>query len=220
MSEATPVDDIAADAIRYRLMLRNEAEATLQALTVRILRAMSMPNGSQIHIEADGSMVAMAPGSTSSPTGSGRVANRQKMNATNPSHLHELLLACGFDPAQLRCITQQSMGTGLSAITQATDPAERARAIVDYATRYTLLRELTATVLTAGADKPVMQNILLDDNMTLEDDRNSTTLDVVRLEHKVERLTDKVDGLTSVVANLSATMNTILQRPRRRTTSL
>lgn len=61
MSEATPVDDIAADAIRYRLMLRNEAEATLQALTVRVLRAMSMPNGSQIHIEADGSMVAVAP---------------------------------------------------------------------------------------------------------------------------------------------------------------
>ena len=35
MSDATPIDDIAADAIRYRLMLRNEAEATLQALTAR-----------------------------------------------------------------------------------------------------------------------------------------------------------------------------------------
>lgn len=128
-----------------------------------------------------------------------------------PQRLHELLLACGFDPAQLERITQQSMGTGLDAITQATDPAERARAIVDYAARYGLLRELTATILSAGADKPVMQNILLDDNMTLEDNRNSTALDVVRLEHKVERLADKVDGLTSVVANLSATMNAILQ---------
>jgi len=69
MTDATPIDDIHADAIRYRLMLRNEAEATLQALTARILRNMNMPDGSQIRIEADGSMVAVAPGSTSSPTG-------------------------------------------------------------------------------------------------------------------------------------------------------
>ncbi|MBP8291375.1 MAG: hypothetical protein KAX65_01305 [Caldilineaceae bacterium] len=61
MSEATPLDDIAADAIRYRLMLRNEAEATLQALMLRVLRSMNMPNGSQIRIEEDGSMVAVAP---------------------------------------------------------------------------------------------------------------------------------------------------------------
>lgn len=61
MSDATPIDDIAADAIRYRLMLRNEAEATLQARTSRILRSMSMPDGWQIRIEANGSMVAVTP---------------------------------------------------------------------------------------------------------------------------------------------------------------
>jgi len=61
MSEPCPLDDIQADAIRYRLMLRNEAEATLQALMLRVLRAMNMPNGSQIRIEEDGSMVAVAP---------------------------------------------------------------------------------------------------------------------------------------------------------------
>ena len=127
-----------------------------------------------------------------------------------PQRLHDLLLACGFDPAQLERITQQSMGTGLDAITQATDPAERARAIVEYATRYNLIRELTATVLTAGSDKPALQNVLLDDNMSLEDGK-STALDVVRLEHKVERLSDKVDGLTSVVSTLSATLNAVLQ---------
>lgn len=123
-----------------------------------------------------------------------------------PARLHELLLACGFDLAQLERITQQSMGTALSAITTATDPAERARAIVDYAARYGLIRELSATVLTAGADKPVLQNVLLDDNMTLEDGRNSTALDVVRLEHKVERLADKVDALAGAVATLSAAL--------------
>lgn len=61
MTDATPIDDIAADAIRYRLMLRNEAEATLQARTARILRSMNMPEGSQIRIEANGDMVAVAP---------------------------------------------------------------------------------------------------------------------------------------------------------------
>lgn len=61
MTDFTPIDDIHADAIRYRLMLRNEAEATLKALTTRILRMMPMPDGSQIRIEADGSMVAVAP---------------------------------------------------------------------------------------------------------------------------------------------------------------
>lgn len=122
-----------------------------------------------------------------------------------PTRLHELLLACGFDPAQLERITQQSMGTGLEAITTATDPAERAMAIVEYASRYNLIRELTATVLTAGSDRPVMQNVLLDDNMSLEDGKG-TALDVVRLEHKVERLSDKVEALAGAVAALSAAL--------------
>jgi len=122
-----------------------------------------------------------------------------------PQRLHDLLLACGFDPAQLERITQQSMGTGLDAITTATDPVERARAIVDYATRYGLIRELTATVLTAGSDKPVMQNVLLDDNMSLDDGRTtqSTAIDLVRLEGKVERIAERVNELANVVTTLS-----------------
>lgn len=42
-------------------MLRNEAEATLQALIARILRSMAMPENSTVRIEPDGSMVAVAP---------------------------------------------------------------------------------------------------------------------------------------------------------------
>ena len=64
MSAETPLDDIHADAIRYRLMLRNEAEATLQALIARILRSMAMPEGSTVRIEANGDMVAVAPDAT------------------------------------------------------------------------------------------------------------------------------------------------------------
>ena len=96
---------------------------------------------------------------------------------------------------QLDRITQQSMGTGLTAITQATEPAEQAREIVNYASRYNLIRELAATVLNAGADRPVMQNILLDDNMTLEErGSQSTALDLVKLESRVERMFDKLDA--------------------------
>ena len=61
MSAETPLDDIHADAIRYRLLLRNEAGATLQALIARILRSMAMPENSTVRIEPDGSMVAVAP---------------------------------------------------------------------------------------------------------------------------------------------------------------
>lgn len=113
-----------------------------------------------------------------------------------PQRLHDLLLACGFDPAQLERITQQSMGTGLDAITTASDPAERARAIVDYASRYGLVRELAATVLTAGADKPALQNVLLGDNMSLEDGRTTQNiaLDLAKLESRVERMFDKLDA--------------------------
>lgn len=113
-----------------------------------------------------------------------------------PARLHEILLACGFDVTQLERITQQSMGTGLDAITTAADPAERAMSIVNYATRYGLMRELAATVLMAGADKPVLQNVLLDDNMSLEDGRTaqSTALDLVRLENKVDRQFDRMDS--------------------------
>jgi len=125
-----------------------------------------------------------------------------------PARLHELLLACGFDPAQLERITQQSMGTGLDAITTATDPAEQVRAIVAFAGRYGLIRELTATVLTAGSDRPALQNVLLDDNMSLEDGRTTqeTALNLVRLENKVERLSDRVSELANAVTSLTHIM--------------
>ena len=112
-------------------------------------------------------------------------------------------------------ITQMSMGTELNAITTSTDPAEQAREIVNYASRYNLIRELSAIILTFGADKPVLQNVLLDDNMTLEDGRagQATALDLVRLEGKVERLGDRVNELAGLVGNLTHTMQRRDQAP-------
>ena len=113
-----------------------------------------------------------------------------------PSRLYDLILACGFTPPQLNSITQTSMGVGLSEISPFTEPAARARAIVDFAEGYGLIAPLTATILSAGADKPALQNLLLDDNMSLEDGRaaQSTALDLVRLESKVDRQFDRMDS--------------------------
>lgn len=122
-----------------------------------------------------------------------------------PARLYELLIAAGFTQAQLDSITQSALGTGLSAITTSAESAEMALAVIRFAERYGLIRELTATVLMAGADKPAIQNVLLDDNMSLEDGRTqqSTALDLVRLEGKVERLAERVTDLANVVGTLS-----------------
>lgn len=118
-----------------------------------------------------------------------------------PARLHELLLAAGFTAAQLDSITQSAFGTGLSAITPSADSAEQAAAVIRFAERYGLIRDLTAMVLANGSGKPALQNLLLDDNMSLEDGRvqQSTAIDLVRLENKVERLTDVVGTLNHTV---------------------
>ena len=117
----------------------------------------------------------------------------------SPQRLYDLLLSCGFTPAELERITQQSMGTGLTAITTSDNAETQARDVVNYAEDYNLIRELTATVLAAGCDKPVLQNILLDDAMTLEDTKGNaqstaTALDLIRLENKVERMFDSMNS--------------------------
>jgi len=125
-----------------------------------------------------------------------------------PARLYELLIAAGFTQAQLDSITQSALGTGLSAITTSAEPAEMVLAVIRFAERYGLIRELTATVLTAGSDRPALQNVLLDDNMSLEDGRTTqeTALNLVRLENKVERLSDRVSELANAVTSLTHIM--------------
>ena len=48
------------DAIRYRVMLRDQAEAELQARIREILAAHGAPEGSMVEVKPDGSM-SIAP---------------------------------------------------------------------------------------------------------------------------------------------------------------
>lgn len=89
------------------------------------------------------------------------------------------------------------MHIGLSEITTSTEPAEQVLAIICFAEKYGLIRELTAMVLAAGSDKPALQNLLLDDSMTLENGRQATqdvALDLVKLENRMERMFDRLDA--------------------------
>ena len=59
------IPDLEADAIRYRLMLRNEAEAALQATIRQVQQRLQVPDGSQIQVDqATGNMtfVTTEPG--------------------------------------------------------------------------------------------------------------------------------------------------------------
>mgnify|MGYP000947102907 FL=1 len=61
----TDIPDLEADAIRYRLMLRNEAEAALQATIRQVQQRLQVPDGSQIQVDqATGNMtfVTTEPG--------------------------------------------------------------------------------------------------------------------------------------------------------------
>jgi hypothetical protein len=74
---------------------------------------------------------------------------------------------------------------------------------VEFAQQYGLIRELTDMILHNAANRPAVQNLLLSDDMSLEDGKNSNaSMDIVRLEHKVERLADKLD------AHIAFTQNT------------
>ena len=130
-----------------------------------------------------------------------------------PDRLYELLLACRFSAAQLDSITETAMGAGLTAITEATDPAERAQHIVDFARRYNLMSVLTATVLSSGADRPALQNLLLDDAMTLDEKATqNVALDLVKLESKVERLFDRMEAkLDAALTEMRSLKDTVRQ---------
>lgn len=67
MTEPTPLGDIEADAIRYRIMQRDQAELHLREGADRILRQMGMPEGSQIQVLPAGALVAIAPAPAPEP---------------------------------------------------------------------------------------------------------------------------------------------------------
>jgi hypothetical protein len=112
-----------------------------------------------------------------------------------------LLLAAAFSHEQLESLCQTVFGASLKGITKSEDPQAQADAIVEFAQQYGLIRELTDMILHNAANRPAVQNLLLSDDMSLEDGKNSNaSMDMVRLEHKVERLADKLDALAAIVA--------------------
>ena len=104
------------------------------------------------------------------------------------------MLAAGFTSENLGVIAQSVLGTSLSAITDKQDPLGQAVALIDFAQRYELVRELARSVLYNGAERPALQNYLLGDlgnDMTSSGDgqqNGSLNYAMLRIESKLDQV--------------------------------
>ena len=79
--------------------------------------------------------------------------------------------------------------------------------MVTYAKQYGLQRQLAAAIIYTGADRAGLQNLLLGSEAMVnqtEDQRNNAanSFDIVRLENRVERLSDKLIALEHKVDSI------------------
>lgn len=111
--------------------------------------------------------------------------------------IRALLVAAAFTPAELEVLCQAVFGSSLAGITTSTDADEMAEAIVAFAIRYDMVRELTDMVLHESARRPAVQNLLLSDGMAVD----STTAELQRLALRVDRLSEQMQ---QVLAELAA----------------
>lgn len=102
--------------------------------------------------------------------------------------IRALLQAAAFTPAELEVLCQSVFGTALSGITTATDNAEQAEAIVNFAIRYDMLRELTDLVLHESARRPAVQNLLLSDGMNGDGQAAEMQRVIMRLDRIGEQM--------------------------------
>lgn len=117
--------------------------------------------------------------------------------------------AAKLSTAQLDRICQVALGVALTSISNGSTPAKQAADMISYAVQYDLVRELTGALLSTSADSPGLQNLLLGDTMPIQPEESHEShhsLNLLRLENKVERLADKVEVLAHKVDDL-------LQRP-------
>lgn len=101
------------------------------------------------------------------------------------------MLAAAFTSENLGSIAQTVLGTSLGAITDKSDPAGQAIALIDFAERYELVRELAASVLYNGADRPALQNFLLGDDVTNTGDGQhdgNLSYAMLRIESKLDQV--------------------------------
>lgn len=111
--------------------------------------------------------------------------------------LSALVDAARLSTPQLESIAQGVLGASISQISSVSTPAGQARDMVTYAKQYGLLRQLAAAIIYTGADRAGLQNLLFgDENMVsqTEDQRNNAanSFEIVRLENRVERLSDRL----------------------------
>lgn len=133
--------------------------------------------------------------------------------------IRALLQAAAFTPAELEVLCQSVFGTALSGITTATDNAEQAEAIVNFAIRYDMLRELTDLVLHESARRPAVQNLLLSDGMNGDNGAGQTQrIDdherrLVRVEDRVEANTVDIREIKGALMHWQATFQRSTSAP-------
>lgn len=114
--------------------------------------------------------------------------------------LAALVDAAKLSTAQLERISQTVFSTALGEVSGASTPAQQAADMVAYAAQYDLTEKLAGALLYTGADRPGLQNLLLGSETMVnqtDDQRNTAanSFDIVRLENRVERLSDKLIAL-------------------------
>ena len=111
--------------------------------------------------------------------------------------LRAILMAAAFTPTELERICQAALGVSLSGLTTDGDGTTQADALIAYATRYDLLRNLAATILDAAADRPGVQHLLLSDNMEQQPTppNGNYQYNLLRIEAKLDSMNEKMDTI-------------------------
>jgi phosphotransferase system IIB component len=61
MTEKFILANIEADAIRFRLSLRDQSQAELNALIAQVIERVGAPNNAQVQMTSDGKLVVVVP---------------------------------------------------------------------------------------------------------------------------------------------------------------
>lgn len=114
----------------------------------------------------------------------------------------------------METLCQGVFGTSLKGITMATEPHEQADAIVNYAVRYGLLRELADMIMHHASNRPAVQNLLLSDDMQ-GDAQTSSIQDQLRtLTVRMDRVLELQMAQAAENAEMQRWRNTTDQRLR------
>lgn len=118
--------------------------------------------------------------------------------------LLDAMTAAGFTSRELGIIAETSMGTTLDGVTQATDPAEQALALVQFAERYGLLANLRRAVLYTGADRPALQNLLLggESSMNGGDGQPNLTYIITNIDRKLDQVITEQNRQAQTIAGV------------------